>query len=45
VKVAPGIHTIPSADGVGAAESGARSLTVTACSCLPHLRPVLSGGR
>jgi len=36
-KVAPGTHTIPSADGIaGAAESGAWSLTDTACSCLPH---------
>src|SRR6266516_1588181 len=34
VKVAPGIHTMPSAGGmVGAAGSGARSLTDTACSC------------
>jgi len=38
VKVAPGIHTIPSADG--AAGSGARSLIDTACSCLTRPRPV-----
>jgi len=39
VKAVPGIHTIPSADGIaGAVQPGAWPLTETACSCLPLLR-------